>query len=171
MTVTRASAGGSNDLARLKAAVADLVGGVVEEVGKLAEHLGLEVELLLLLAPVVDGLLQMLQPVIHVVVKGLKGMQGLVVALVNDMPEVRHAKGAETTEDGGGIQIRDQGVLRLLVVGGLPVAVLALPVLRVQSADSRLFRVVVGCAGDGAGGGVCVDLLLGGGDGEKAEDE
>merc|ERR1719450_1133296 len=113
----------------------------------------------------------MLQSVIHVMVEGLKGMEGLVVALVNDMPEVRHAKGAETTEDGGGIQIRDQGVLRLLVVGGLPVAVLALPVLRVQS-DSRLFRVVVCCAGDGAGGGVGVDLLLGGGgDGEEAEDE
>ena len=97
--------GGSDDLAGVEAAVADLVGGVVEEVGKLAEHLSLEVELLLLLAPVVDGLLQMLQSVIHVVVEGLKGVQGLVVALVNDMPEVRHAKGAETTEDGGGIQI------------------------------------------------------------------
>ena len=98
-------AGRSDDLASVEAAVADLVGGVVEEVGKLAEHLGLEVELLLLLAPVVDGILQMLQSVVHIVVEGLKGVQGLVVALVNDMPEVRHAKGAETTEDGGGVQI------------------------------------------------------------------
>jgi len=167
------STSGSYDLTAIKALVADLIGGVVEEVGKLAEHLGLEVKLLLLLAPVVDGLLQMLQSVIYVVVKGLKSVEGLVVALVDDMPEVCHAKGAETTEYGGGVQIRDQGVLRLLVVGGLPVAILALPVLEVHPAGSRLFRVVVGCAGDGGGGGVGVDLLLGGGDGEAGgrEDE
>ena len=90
---------GSDDLTTIKAGVADLVSWVVEEIGKLAEHLGLEVELLLLLAPVVDGLLQMFQSVIHVVVEGLKSVEGLVVALVNDMPEVCHAKGAETAED------------------------------------------------------------------------
>ena len=56
ITVPRVTSG-ADDLAAIKTTVADLVGGVVEEVGKLAEHLGLEIKLLLLLAPVVDGLL------------------------------------------------------------------------------------------------------------------
>ena len=105
MTVTRASAGGSNNLARLKAAVADLVGGVVEEVGKLAEHLGLEVELLLLLAPVVDGILQMLQSVVHVVVEGLKGVQGLVVSVIDAVDKVGKAQCAQTANHRGGVQV------------------------------------------------------------------
>ena len=96
---------GSDDLTAIKALVADLVSRVVEEIGKLAEHLGLEVELLLLLAPVVDGRLQMFQSVIYVVVECLKSVEGLVVALVNDMPEVCHAKGAETAEDGSRVKV------------------------------------------------------------------
>ena len=103
--IARASTSGSDNLSGLKAGVADLVGGVVEEIGKLAEHLGLEVELLLLLAPVVDGRLQMFQSVIYVVVEGLKSVEGLVVALVNDMPEVCHAKGTETAEDGSRVKV------------------------------------------------------------------
>ena len=98
-------AGRSNDLASVEAAVADLVGGVVEEVGKLAEHLGLEVELLLLLAPVVDGVLQMLQPVVHVVVEGLEGVQGLVVAVIDAVDKVRKAEGAQTANHRGGVQV------------------------------------------------------------------
>ena len=98
-------AGGSDDLAGVEAAVADLVGGVVEEVGKLAEHLGLEVELLLLLAPVVDGVLQMLQPVVHVVVEGLKGVQRLVVPVIDAVDKVGKAQGAQTANHRGGVQV------------------------------------------------------------------
>ena len=105
MTVPRAGTSGSNDLARLETIVADLVGGVVEEVGKLAEHLGLEVKLLLLLAPVVDGVLQMLPSVVHIVVEGLKGMEGLVVAIVDAVDKVRKAQGAQTANHGGGVQV------------------------------------------------------------------
>ena len=101
--------GGSDNLAGIETTVADLVGGVVEEVGKLAEHLGLEVELLLLLAPVVDGLLQMFQSVIHIVVEGLESVKRFVVALVNDMPKVCHAEGAETAENGSGVKILKKG--------------------------------------------------------------
>ena len=103
--VSGASTSRSDNLAGLKAIVADLVGGVVEEIGKLAEHLGLEVELLLLLAPVVDGILQMLQPVVHIVVEGLKGVQGLVVAIVDAVDEVRKAQGAQTANHCGGVQV------------------------------------------------------------------
>ena len=48
-------------LLRFVSGVAYLVGGIVEEVGPLAEVLGRPVELLLLLAPVVDRLLQGMQ--------------------------------------------------------------------------------------------------------------
>ena len=106
-------AGGPDDLASVEAAVADLVGGVVEEVGKLAEHLGLEVELLLLLAPVVDGILQMLQSVVHVVVEGLKGVQRLVVTVVNAVDKVRKAQGAQTANHGGGVQVLRESEKRL----------------------------------------------------------
>ena len=103
-------AGGSDDLAGVKAAVADLVGGVVEEVGKLAEHLGLEVQLLLLLAPVVDGFLQMLQSVVHIVVEGLKGVQGLVVAIVDSVDEVGKAEATQTANHCGRVQVlRNRG--------------------------------------------------------------
>ena len=97
--------GGSDNLAGIETTVADLVGGVVEEVGKLAEHLGLEVKLLLLLAPVVDGIFQMLQPVVHVVVEGLEGVQGLVVAIVNSVDEVREAQATQTANHRGGVQV------------------------------------------------------------------
>jgi len=112
----------------------------------------------------------MFQSVIHVVVQRLKSMERLVVALVNDMPEVCHAKGAETAEDSSRVKIRNQGILRLLVVRGLPIAILALPILEVRSVG-RIFRVVgLGThAGDG-GGGVGVELLLGGGDGEAGHE-
>ena len=103
--IARASTSGSDNLSGLEAGVADLVGGVVEEIGKLAEHLGLEVELLLLLAPVVDGVLQMLQPVVHVVVEGLKRVQGLVVPVVDAVDEVREAQATQTANHGGGVQV------------------------------------------------------------------
>ena len=103
--VARASTSGSDNLAGLEAGVADLVGGVVEEIGKLAEHLGLEVELLLLLAPVVDSVLQMLQPVVHVVVEGLKCVQGLVVPVVDAVDEVREAQATQTANHRGGVQV------------------------------------------------------------------
>jgi len=111
----------------------------------------------------------MFQSVIHVVVQRLKSMERLVVALVNDMPEVCHAKGAETAEDGSRVKIRNQGILRLLVVGGLVAVALALPVLEVRRISC--VRVVVrgAHAGDG-GGGVGVELLLGGGDSEAGHE-
>jgi len=171
--LTTVGASGSYDGASIKALVADLVGRVVEEVGKLAEHLGLEVQLLLLLAPVVNGVLQMFQSVVHIVVKVLKSVERLVVALVNDMPEVRHAKRAETAEDGRGVEVGNERVLRRLIVGGLRVAVVALPVLNVLYSWVMLVRVVVGGGGPGdalGDGGVRVDLL-GGGDAEAGHEK
>ena len=106
-------AGRSDDLAGVEAAVADLVGGVVEEVGKLAEHLSLEVELLLLLASVVDGILQMFQSVVHVVVEGLKGVQGLVVSVIDAVDKVGKAQGAQTANHGGGVQVLRESEKRL----------------------------------------------------------
>lgn len=104
-TVAGASTGGSDNLAGVKALVADLVGGVVEQVGKLAEHLGLEVQSLLLLAPVVDGRLQMLQPVVHIVVEGLKRVQGLVVAVIDPVDKVSEAQATQTANHRGGVQV------------------------------------------------------------------
>ena len=50
----------------------------------------------------------MFQSVIHVVVECLKSVERLVVALVNDMPEVCHAKGAETAEDSSRVKILEE---------------------------------------------------------------
>ena len=86
-------------------------------------------------------------------VKVLKSVERLVVALVDNMPEVCHAKRAKTAEDGRGVEVLktarnlsmenkgltsqmthgNERVLRRLVVGGLRVAVVALPVLHVDS--------------------------------------
>ena len=49
-------------LPRFISGIADLVGWVVEEVGKLAQVLGRIIELLLFLSPIVDRLLQLVKP-------------------------------------------------------------------------------------------------------------
>jgi hypothetical protein len=104
-TGVRSTTGGSDDLSGVKALVANLVGGVVEQVGKLAQDLGLEVQLLVFLAVIVDTLLEMLESVINRVVKGLEGIQGLVVALVDGILKVCHAQGAEASKDGRGVKV------------------------------------------------------------------
>jgi hypothetical protein len=104
-TGVRSTTGGSDDLSGVKALVANLVGGVVEQVGKLAQDLGLEVQLLVVLAVIVDHLLKMLESVINVVMEGLKGVQGLVVAVVNLVGKVHEAQGAQAANNGGGVQV------------------------------------------------------------------
>ena len=99
--------------------VADLICGiVVEKIRKLAERVCPELEPLLLLAPVSNGLFHICQPKVHLVVKFLDGVEGLVATLINDVAEVSDAEGsdAKAAKDSSGVEILKRNMALILLI-------------------------------------------------------